>query len=332
MKLTYLKDTLKLLIKYIKGDIFYNYTIYEKSLNHVKNNGALISKSKSSFAIVVQGPLVAQDNFTMTTLKLYRLNFPDASIIFSTWAVSKTIVDELKKHAIIVLQNKPPQIAGISNLNMQIVTSKAGIIYAEKNGAQFILKTRSDQRIYHPSLDLYLFSLLRAFPLKSKKLEQTNRLIGISLDSQKYRIYGLSDMFLFGCASDMIKYWDATMDTRQGLDKIINIDAITNRGFSELCIGPVYLNTKFLEKIGHTCKWTLKDSFTVLKDRFIIVDQSAIKLLWHKYTINEERYSQFGFFDPEISFNDWLTLYSSINEINIDETILDNKFVVNGTT
>ena len=40
----------------------------------------------------------------------------------------------------------------------------------------------------------------------------------------------------------------------------------------------------------------------------------------------DDRYSQyFGLFDPELSFNDWLALYQSIEDLIIDESIIDQQ-------
>jgi hypothetical protein len=38
------------------------------------------------YAIVMQGPEMAEDNFTVETLKLYAAHMPDCRLIFSTWA------------------------------------------------------------------------------------------------------------------------------------------------------------------------------------------------------------------------------------------------------
>ena len=62
-----------------------------------------------------------------------------------------------------------------------------------------------------------------------------------------------------------------------------------------------------------------------------MLTNQAIKLYWHKYSVDIDRYSSLGFFDPEISFNDWFLLYQCIEDLNIDETILDQPFKDKGT-
>ena len=88
-----------------------------------------------------------------------------------------------------IIKNKKPANFGIDNVNLHYVTSSAGMLAAQELGAEYALKTRTDQRIYHPSLDAYLFSLMEAFPLSGKIQKQRKRLIAISLNTFKYRMY-----------------------------------------------------------------------------------------------------------------------------------------------
>jgi hypothetical protein len=84
-----------------------------------------------------------------------------------------------------------------------------------------------------------------------------------------------------------------------------------------------YLCTEYLHKIGFKTKFTLEDSFNTFNKYFIVIDSQAIKLFWNKYTLNTDRYSAFGFFDPEISFNDWLIIWNNPNNFDIDYSIID---------
>ena len=118
---------------------------------------------------------------------------------------------------------------------------------------------------------------------------------------------------------DILKQCELPFDA---FEKLKNHDH-TWRTEAAMRIGQVYLCSEFLKNIGHDIDWTLVDSFNVFKDRFVIIDQAAIKLYWHKYTLNDNRYSKFGFFDPELSFNDWLVLYRSTEKVIVDETVVD---------
>jgi hypothetical protein len=147
--------------------------------------------------------------------------------------------------------------------------------------------------------------------------------VAISLNTFKYRLYGVSDMFLYGHIDDMVRYFNIPLDTRKDSPEERSTASKTWRSFSTWRVCEVYLCTEFLKSIGYDIKFTLVDSFQVFRDHFVVIDQAAIKLYWHKYTLNVERYSDLDFFDPELSFNDWLILYHSIDNMIIDETILD---------
>lgn len=323
MLFKYLITIINLIKITIKNKIFWNYRCYKKHAANQNDHGALMLSSKDRFAIVIQGPLIMDSDFTVETLKIYRHNFPDAILILSTWFVSDDILKLLESYNVSVIQNTMPENPGISNINLQIVTSSAGVLAARDLGAQRVLKTRTDQRIYHPSLECYLFNLVKAFPLAEGFSGQVSRLVVISLNTFKYRLYGVSDMFLYGHIDDIVRYWDIPLDVRKGSPEELINAGFSWRSFATWRVCEVYLCTEFLKGIGRNISFTLLDSFKVFKDHFVIIDQAAIKLYWHKYSLNEDRYSHFGFFDPELSFNDWLILFNSIDNVVIDESILD---------
>jgi hypothetical protein len=137
-------------------------------------------------------------------------------------------------------------------------------------------------------------------------------------------MYGVSDMLLYGHVDDMVRYWNIPLDARKDSpEERKNVGLNTWRTFSIWNVYEVYLCTEFLKSIGRDITYTLEDSFQVFKNHFVVIDQAAIKLYWKKYTLNADRYAGFGFFDPELSFYDWLTLYNSIENMIVDEAILD---------
>ena len=82
-------------------------------------------------AIIIQGPIRREDNFTLETVKLYRKHYPAATVILSTWEDEDVSSFEILKseHLKIILSPKPP-IAGQNNVNMQIASTKAGFDFA----------------------------------------------------------------------------------------------------------------------------------------------------------------------------------------------------------
>ena len=336
MQFWVLKNYIKLLAKCCTGNFFLNFSLYYKysMQEHLVDNKDTFKKKlkinirNKSWAIVMQGPLINENDFTIETLKFYRKNYPDAILILSTWIIPKNIIKELKKFNIYTLENKIPEKSGKSNINMQIITSSFGILKAKELGAKYVLKTRTDQRIYHPDLDNYLFNLLKTFPMKHKYVSQNSRLIAVSLNTFKFRLYGISDMFIFGNVDDVTKYFNHSLDNQKNIPDKKNYNMYTWRKLSKLSVPEVFFCVEFLKKIGRKAKFTLRDSFNVFRDHFIIIDCKAIDLYWHKYTLNQKRYDHFGFYDPQLSFNDWLVLYNYQNSFLVNEKILDTKLLL----
>ncbi len=313
-----------MMLGYFGGKNFVNYRDYPKRAIRETDKGSLKLKSRQEkIAIVVQGPVITEENFTIESLRLYRYNMPDALLILSTWYIPEELNSEIESCNIQVIINKRPDNPGVQNVNMQIIATRAGVIAAEKMGAEYILKTRTDQRIYHPSIDVYLLNLLSCFPLSHEYPAQAKRLVAISLNTFRYRMYGISDMFLFGWVSDMVMYWNIPEDDRLVPSSRDTKGRLTWKEASRRRFCEVYFCTEYLKKIGKECIFTLEDSFRVMKEHFIIIDREALRLYWHKYTINSDRYAGYGLYDPEISFNDWLLLYNAFDKLSIDEKIID---------
>ena len=77
-----------------------------------------------------------------------------------------------------------------------------------KINLKFILKTRPDIRINKNNLETYLLSLLKTFPLKEENNLINSRIIVPSLTTFKYRLYGLTDIVMFGHTNDLLIYFD----------------------------------------------------------------------------------------------------------------------------
>jgi len=288
-----------------------------------------ISNTNIHFAIVVQGPIVKNNSFTFETLNLYRNNYPNAIIILSTWEdEGKEVKVWEKALGIIVLYNSKPSIMGFSNINLQIISTKNGIKKAKELGAEYVIKTRTDQRFYVDNVDQYFINILENFPLKSSSSRQQKRIIGLSLNTFKYRMYGLSDMFIFGHISDMLLYWDIPLDERTFNKNEIEKFNKTLRTYANWRICEVYLMTEFLNKTNHNLLWTIEDSWKVFSNQFCIIDSNSIDLYWGKYTFLENRWISYD--DKvnqyeEFSFKDWLNLYTNFSSIQVPEHYLDTS-------
>ncbi len=257
--------------------------------------------------IILQGPLLLPDDFTLETIKLYRRHFSDQPVILSTW--SDEPPEALRAceaaGAILVIKDAPAN-PGPSNINRQIVSTRAGLAKCAELGVEYAVKSRTDLRMYNPNALAFLHSLLLAFPLGQVE-HQRRRIAGLGLNTLKYRRYGLSDLFLFGATEDLERYWACPLDPREAAP-----DAPFG-AHAELRLCEVYLEANYLESIGRPLAWTVADSWRALAEHFCIVDAQSLDLYWQKYDLHREfrrldyRGENTG---QEISFADWLTLKS----------------------
>ena len=260
-------------------------------------------------AIVVQGPPMLDEDFTLETLALYRRNFPGARIFFSTWEdAAPAQLDTARSLGVEICLSPWPERSGIQNFNFQRTTTLAGIEAARRAGVEYILKCRSDQRFHASESIGHMRDLMAAFPLPSGISGQKERLVAVSLDSFKYRPYSISDMFLFGATDDVSKFWEIPSDLRTSVDLGTSLLQWSQ---AEIC--EAYLVVEFLRKLGRAPQWTLRDSWTAYRDHFCIVDASTVDLYWPKY----EKYKEYRYrtyenelTSAELCWKDWLRLHS----------------------
>ena len=102
----------KLLTKY-----FFSYHFrpkYAKNISTISTNHI----NPELFAIVLQGPIQKENQFTIETIKLYNEIFKGAQIILSTWAdEDNKIIDEAQSLGAEIILNKKPEIFGPFNVN-----------------------------------------------------------------------------------------------------------------------------------------------------------------------------------------------------------------------
>ena len=200
-------------------------------------------RTNISYAIVMQGPIRAEENFTLTTVKYYKRAFPQAHIIVSTWDdESKDIIEQIEKAGAYVVLNSKPECTGTLMVNYQLVNSLGGIKKAAELGAEYIAKTRTDQKICRLHFLDYCTALLQNFPNQSDESKENGRIVTLSMTyGNLFYPYLISDFFYFGKTSDMLKLFSIPLDTRERYIKIKK--NATRREFSKLMIAPeVYIS------------------------------------------------------------------------------------------
>lgn len=250
----------------------------------------------ASCAIVIQGPIRHEDNFTVETAKLYRQHYPSATVILSTWEDEDVSAFEaLQSERFEIIKGKIPSYNGPGNINMQAVSTKNGIGRAIEMGLQYALKTRADQRMYGIGVLQFFINLLECFPIRDGS-NQKKRIVGFNVTTTtKYLPYHLSDLFMFGTTKDMDTYWNIPLV----------LDKEPEKG------GPIVerrLFMKFLKNTGWDSKDTMEDFLRALGERCVIVGNESVDLYWPKYfeRRREHRIRDYRYPTDEISFKEWL--------------------------
>lgn len=278
-------------------------------------------------AIVMQGPVWPHDDFTFQTLELYARHMPGCLRILSTW--SDLPADQQQRFeaaGIEVVMSGKPEIAGSYNVNMQITGAAAGVRRAVEQGATWILKTRTDQRLYHPELMSGLAALAKSFPVQGTARErQRHRIFGIGQGTKKFALYHLSDQTVFGHAEDMALYW--TPPLKQEIfpahwpqDPAAVYHQIPIGDFCRHGAAESYITSQYLLRIDRPLAWTLEDSWAAFRDHFGVIDYGATDFFWakpHRWRLEQgafpvEETVAYGSLHNrrELTFLEWLQLYA----------------------
>lgn len=279
--------------------------------------------------IVIQGPIITDNDFTINTIKLYRQMFPTLEIVFSTWSdESSSNISKLKKLGADVIVSDKPNISGFLNFNFQRKSTKEGLERAKKSGAKFVLKTRSDQRVNNRYAISLLHALINKFP-SNEDLECKYRIFFISLFSLNNIPFHLSDMFQFGHIDDLIELWNAP-EHKKNIDR----NSFETNLLGELTIEQIIKNDLTLPEVslgrhyaqrfyGIDC---LNEPLVIfnrlLKEAVGIVDKSQLDLFWPKYrAFDEHRDYRLPKNHQHLSFSKWITLESDLSNdvLNYDE-------------
>ncbi len=264
---------------------------------------------QSAFAVVMQGPVMTANEFTLETLRIYAHHFPSAKMILSTWTdTTPEVVENIRSFGIDVVLSEKPADPGNLNINLQITSASAGIRRAAECGADWVLKTRTDQRLYAPNLAEFLVGMAKAFPV-CPNFRQRHRIVSLGRGTWKFGLYHLSDQTVFGHIDDMVLYWTPPLRP-SGLpedwkESIINI--------ARHLAPESYFATQFLAKVGREVLWTLPDSWDIFADHFCVVDPGVTDFFWPKYTKTMEYDRRYDCIDThcELDFREWLILYTA---------------------
>lgn len=281
-----------------------------------------LENGNSKLAVVIQGPVVTKDDFTLKTALYYKKCNPDAIIILSTWSnTNQECLNKFIKSDIDVVLSELPKKSGSLNINFQIKNSLAGVKRARELGAEFVCKTRTDQRIDHPDAFRYFELLINLFPVNNDDFvkNQKRRIIATCMPyGDLFYPYHISDFLYFGNIDDMEILFSLEEDNR---DKGEWAQGLTKREIAKGLLAPeIQIMRSFIEKMGGCNECSIEAYWRFVKNHLVCLNSDEIELFWPKY---ESRYSEnraFGhYFENDdlqrlrtynFDFIRWLELYS----------------------
>lgn len=289
------------------------------------NDNFLLSGNcqKEDFCILLQGPVLEENDFTLETVRFYKQLYPFCKIIISTWNNTKKEI--LKKFAeldCVVVLNEYPEYPGKSNINYQIVSTQGGILAAEKLGIKYVCKTRTDQRIYHPDVFYYFMSLIEMYPVNNSdfKIPQNSRFIVLQTEyGNLFFPYMVSDFLYFGTTCDIKDLFEIPLSNEQ---KGSVLAGQTRQMIVESGIAPeAVIIRNYINKHGGCFDYTIKNWWNFVKNHLISLNQDEIGLYWPKYDNRFIENQRNGYFFPfskkelnmeyGFDFINWHNLYCS---------------------
>lgn len=249
-----------------------------------------LKEFEKSVALVVQGPIVYQQDFTYHSLQLYHQNFPDMEIILSVWEDEKVedFYPDLAQYNVKVIYSKQPQIRGYQNINLQLTTTCAGIVKAKEIGCEYVFKTRTDMRFYSPDMLALMYWYMYEFPVKNNALQKKRLVI---FPPRYDYFFFIRDFFMFGQVDDMINYWDID---RSFTDEYVGESAETMLGIRYA----KYIGCNIDNDIMH-----VEEYRKTMADIYAVVDDKLLDYVWYKYFYNKLWEHEYHY--NVMNFSDW---------------------------
>jgi hypothetical protein len=240
--------------------------------------------NRANLAVVMQGPIVTEDDLTSETLRLYATTFPHVKLVLSTWAEeSRDVLRQMERLGVTVIKSQLPACPGPANLNCQILSTRAGISAARDLGAEYILKTRTDTRLCATGVGDYLVGLLDAFG-PARHSPQRRRIALLDLATRLYIPQHASDVLMFGHVEDLHRYWDTPL-----VQPTVRFSE--TKVFGEFLRDPipeVLLCESYLARVEYPVRKSIDSWWQALADLFLVVDRTSLRFFWPKHNYSRD--------------------------------------------
>jgi hypothetical protein len=286
------------------------------------------SRTFSEFAIIIQGPLNESSRYLPEIIERYFELYPGIMIVVSTWAFPQqgkfrknfeAIKGKFPK-SFFLLTSEPIENSGISNVNSQIHTTRAGLAHCIRLNIRYVLKTRTDQSFNNPK---FLLKLERAYEEGCKSSEPMPIVVS-SKNSFLFRPYSISDMMQFSDIHTLLNFWKVEYDSRKSLEEVSPFPS-TLSGWSQQRFAEVYLVTAYLESQGEILDFSLKHYHECLVKYFRVVDSDSIGHYWVKYSIRTNTDAKLFFPYPKYEISEFD--YAQISSGKDDYFFYEEKIV-----
>ncbi|SFB95075.1 WavE lipopolysaccharide synthesis family protein [Butyrivibrio sp. YAB3001] len=291
-------------------------------------------------AIIMQGPVDYENDFTLESLFFYRYIYPHTPIILSTWKgeISDSFRWMAEAIGITIVEREMPSDKGFMNIKLQLSGTRNGIEESKKYPkVRFLLKTRTDQRFFLPEFILHLKNLLRTFESKSPPMEERIVFLG-GRNTSILNPFVISDFMAFGAVNDIEKLYSSSGDSdlwdtgenkelyEKKLERSLyeNIQVSMDKSLKEMLennktprdahlvpesyiIKTYYENSILGKKLGREDD-LLEHYWEFLRKCAVIVDKDQLLFYWKKYA---DKYMSFNsvMLDNALTFSVWLNMY-----------------------
>lgn len=264
---------------------------YKKGI--VRKRSTEYLEFEKQIGIVLQGPVVYDQDFTWETIQLYKNNYPQATIILSVWENEKqnSEFEKFREAGIEIVYAQKPKIRGYQNTNLQLATSAAGIQRAKEMGLKYVAKTRTDMRFYDTDMYLLMKSLYKLCPNDLGENDIQKERLVIFPPRWDY-FYFICDFFMFGDVDDMMLYWNVD-------------DLIEDRYQGEAA--ETILGNRFAGYLGKRLDNKLENAeeyYRIIKKHFLVIEDKQLQYVWYKYFFAKAWGGEYH--NNIVNYTDWL--------------------------
>lgn len=306
-----------------KGERFY--TFNERFFYNQESQIAIKQRLKYRTAIILQGPISSEGNFTLKLIKFYLNNYDNLQVILSTWNDQDTSrFSELKEFGNFhLLKSEYPAYKGISNINLQIVSAQAGLQLAKSLSVERAIKSRTDQGFLNQFALVEIEHYFQRFRNQDKPT-----ILALDRNTFLFRLYGVSDMFQYSDLESLIAFWSIKLDSRV-LEEVLSPKPGNILEYASRNTGETYLVTSYLNSLGESTEFTFERHSQLLRGYFLILDSFPLGYIWNKYQKDERPWNKPDTFLEfrEVKFIDWLNLNENLyqNSLVFDSLLINSN-------